>query len=51
MAQTQTNKGPGVAVLAPIFAGTFIALLDLSIVIVALPTIQSELHGDVAGVQ
>jgi EmrB/QacA subfamily drug resistance transporter len=41
----------GVAVLAPIFAGTFVALLDLSIVIVALPTIQDELHADVSGVQ
>lgn len=39
------------AVLAPIFAGTFVALLDLSIVIVALPTIQDELNTDVAGVQ
>jgi DHA2 family methylenomycin A resistance protein-like MFS transporter len=41
----------GVAVLAPIFAGTFVALLDLSIVIVALPTIQNDLNTDVAGVQ
>jgi EmrB/QacA subfamily drug resistance transporter len=40
-----------VAVLAPIFAGTFVALLDLSIVIVALPTIQDELNTDVTGVQ
>jgi MFS transporter, DHA2 family, methylenomycin A resistance protein len=41
----------GVALLAPIFAGTFVALLDLSIVIVALPTIQDELNTDVTGVQ
>jgi MFS transporter, DHA2 family, methylenomycin A resistance protein len=47
----QTTRGLGVAVLAPIFAGTFVALLDLSIVIVALPTIQDELHADVSGVQ
>jgi MFS family permease len=47
----RTNTSPGAAVLAPIFAGTFIALLDLSIVIVALPTIQSELHTNVAGAQ
>ena len=51
MAQTPTHKSPGGAVLVPIFAGTFIALLDLSIVIVALPTIQTELHTDVAGAQ
>ena len=37
--------------LAPIFAGTFVALLDLSIVIVALPTIQHELSTDVTGAQ
>jgi DHA2 family methylenomycin A resistance protein-like MFS transporter len=47
----QTTRSLGVAVLAPIFAGTFVALLDLSIVIVALPTIQDELHTDVTGVQ
>jgi MFS transporter, DHA2 family, methylenomycin A resistance protein len=47
----QTTRRVGVAVLAPIFAGTFVALLDLSIVIVALPTIEDELHTDVTGVQ
>jgi DHA2 family methylenomycin A resistance protein-like MFS transporter len=47
----QTNRSVSVAVLAPIFAGTFVALLDLSIVIVALPTIQDELNTDVTGVQ
>src|SRR5215212_10221585 len=50
MPQT-TSKTLGVPVLAPIFAGTFVALLDLSIVIVALPTIQVELNTDVTGVQ
>jgi MFS transporter, DHA2 family, methylenomycin A resistance protein len=45
------KQKPGVAVLAPIFAGTFIALLDLSIVIVALPTIQNDLNTDVIGAQ
>jgi MFS transporter, DHA2 family, methylenomycin A resistance protein len=48
MPQTRTVR---VAVLAPIFAGTFVALLDLSIVIVALPTIEDELNTDVTGVQ
>ena len=47
----QTTRTLGVAVLAPIFAGTFVALLDLSIVIVALPTIEDELNSDVTGVQ
>jgi DHA2 family methylenomycin A resistance protein-like MFS transporter len=47
----QTTRSLGVLVLAPIFAGTFVALLDLSIVIVALPTIQDELNTDVTGVQ
>lgn len=46
-----TSRNLGVAVLGPIFAGTFVALLDLSIVIVALPTIQDELNTDVTGVQ
>src|ERR687888_398588 len=47
----QTTRTLGVPVLAPIFAGTFVALLDLSIVIVALPTIEDELNSDVTGVQ
>jgi MFS transporter, DHA2 family, methylenomycin A resistance protein len=47
----QTTRSVSVAVLAPIFAGTFVALLDLSIVQVALPTTQEELSTDVAGVQ
>src|SRR5512142_1764855 len=51
MPRTPTTKRAGVAVLAPVFAGTFIALLDLSIVIVALPTIQHELNTDVTGAQ
>lgn len=39
------------AVLAAVFAGTFIALLDTTIVAVALPTLQEELHATTAGVQ
>jgi MFS transporter, DHA2 family, methylenomycin A resistance protein len=42
---------PSVPLLAAIFAGTFVSLLDLTIVNVALPTIQSDLGIDVAGVQ
>lgn len=51
MGRTPTVSSPGATVLGPIFAGTFIALLDLSIVIVALPAIQDDLHADVAGAQ
>src|SRR5919204_2488002 len=47
----EATRTLGVRVLAPIFAGTFVALLDLSIVIVALPTIQDGLSSDVTGVQ
>jgi EmrB/QacA subfamily drug resistance transporter len=43
---------PGRAgLLISAFAGTFIALLDVSIVTVALPAMQTELHADVSGVQ
>lgn len=33
------------------YLGTFLATLDISIVNVALPTIQTELHTDIAGLQ
>lgn len=37
--------------LVAAFAGTFVALLDLSVVNVALPSIQADLHAEVAGAQ
>lgn len=37
--------------LAAVFLGTFMALLDMSIVTVALPAIQSDLSAGMAGVQ
>lgn len=39
------------AALAAAYLGTFLASLDISIVNVALPTIQSALHTDIAGLQ
>nr|WP_042178501.1 MFS transporter [Kibdelosporangium sp. MJ126-NF4]CEL13221.1 putative efflux protein [Kibdelosporangium sp. MJ126-NF4]CTQ98912.1 putative efflux protein [Kibdelosporangium sp. MJ126-NF4] len=39
------------AVLAAVFAGTFMALLDTTIVAVALPTLQVDLGASTAGVQ
>lgn len=39
------------AALAAAYLGTFLASLDISIVNVALPTMQSALHTDIAGLQ
>ncbi|MCX2946257.1 MULTISPECIES: MFS transporter [Rahnella] len=39
------------AALAAAYIGTFLASLDISIVNVALPTMQSALHTDIAGLQ
>ncbi len=40
-----------VATLAALFLGTVMALLDVSIVIVALPSIQADLHASLADLQ
>jgi EmrB/QacA subfamily drug resistance transporter len=37
--------------VAAVFMGAFIVMIDVSIVIVALPTLQSSLHSDIAGLQ
>jgi EmrB/QacA subfamily drug resistance transporter len=47
MAQTRSSAGG----LLAAFLGTFIALLDLTIVNVALPTMQTDLDTDLTGVQ
>lgn len=39
------------AALAAAYLGTFLATLDISIVNVALPTLQTALHTDIAGLQ
>lgn len=39
------------AALAAAYVGTFLATLDISIVNVALPTLQAALHTDIAGLQ
>ncbi|UTM56619.1 MFS transporter [Photobacterium sp. CCB-ST2H9] len=39
------------ALVAAAYLGTFLATLDISIVNVALPTLQSALHADLAGLQ
>lgn len=39
------------ALVAAVYLGTFIAALDVSIVSVALPAIQTALHTDIAGLQ
>ncbi|KFG97778.1 DSBA oxidoreductase [Burkholderia paludis] len=39
------------ALVAAAYLGTFLASLDISIVNVALPTLQSALHADLAGLQ
>jgi EmrB/QacA subfamily drug resistance transporter len=39
------------AAVCAAYLGTFLATLDISIVNVALPTIQTELHTDIAGMQ
>ncbi|HKU97813.1 MAG TPA: MFS transporter [Vineibacter sp.] len=39
------------ALVAAVYLGTFIAALDVSIVSVALPSIQTALHTDIAGLQ
>ena len=39
------------ALVAAAYLGTFLATLDISIVNVALPTLQAALHTDLAGLQ
>ncbi|MET9243096.1 MFS transporter [Nonomuraea sp. NPDC003709] len=53
IAQVDVRSGrPGnVLLLVSAFSGTFVALLDLTIVNVAAPSIQADLHTDLAGLQ
>lgn len=45
------NPSRRVALVAAIYLGTFIASLDISIVNLALPTLQYALDTDLAGLQ
>ncbi|MCS9400258.1 hypothetical protein N1E68_02670, partial [Pseudomonas aeruginosa] len=45
------NPSRRVALVAAIYLGTFIASLDISIVYLALPTLQYALDTDLAGLQ
>ncbi|BBB00145.1 putative transmembrane efflux protein [Actinacidiphila reveromycinica] len=45
-----TQRTP-IGLIAAVFIGTFMALLDMSVVNVALPAIQSHLHASATGIQ
>ncbi|MEU9114680.1 MFS transporter, partial [Streptomyces sp. NPDC048483] len=47
----RTTTEPGRGLLAAVFLGTFMALLDMSVVNVALPAIQTDLHAQLMAVQ
>ncbi|MFC3656432.1 MFS transporter [Xanthomonas hyacinthi] len=49
--RTVMQLGRRRAALAAAYLGTFLATLDISIVNVALPTLQTALHTDIAGLQ
>src|SRR3954465_15828379 len=46
-----TRSGPGGLMLALILLGQFMAILDVNIVNVALPTMRADLHASGAGLQ
>lgn len=49
---TQTTAATrNTALLAAVFLGTFMALIDVSVVSVALPNMQGSLHADFSGLQ
>jgi EmrB/QacA subfamily drug resistance transporter len=48
---TTVSNSRQVALLAALFLGTFIALLDVSIVTVTLPSLQTDLHASLADLQ
>ncbi|WP_242892329.1 MFS transporter [Actinomadura litoris] len=47
----ETRSGPGGLMLALILLGQFMAILDVNIVNVALPTMRTDLHASGAGIQ
>ena len=49
--QASSRSFPRLAALGAAYLGTFLATLDISIVNVALPTLQAALHTDIAGLQ